>query len=159
MKRLVTLFCLTFLYLSPADLKADKNTKVYVKVRNSKVRVEPNYWSKGITSVEYGSALDLISSSSDGWYKVKTSLGREGYIPEASISSKAIALKGSGNLLNPVAGEAEIVIAGKGFSPEVEKSFSRTNPELDFAAVDRVEKLRVSESEVATFIKDGRLKG
>ena len=49
------------------------------------------------------------------------------------------------------------MLAGKGFSADVEKQFAASHRELNFNEVNSMEKIRVSAQEVQSFVKQGQL--
>ena len=53
----------------------------------------------------------------------------------------------------------ELALAGKGFSEEAEKAFKSSNGNLNYAEVDKIEEITVSDSELSAFISEGHLKG
>ena len=50
-----------------------------------------------------------------------------------------------------------MALAGKGFTPEVEKAFRDKNPKMNYNLVDRVESYRVNDDELQSFIRSGKL--
>ena len=52
----------------------------------------------------------------------------------------------------------EVALAGKGFTPEVEKGYRAKHPEMNFALVDKVETFKVDPATLQAFIKEGDLK-
>ena len=49
------------------------------------------------------------------------------------------------------------VTPGKGFSEEVEKEYRKSNANLDYAWINRMETIRISPRQMENFIEDGRL--
>ena len=52
-----------------------------------------------------------------------------------------------------------LALAGKGFSEAAENAFKSSNKNLDYAEVDKVEKITVSQSDESAFVKEGGLEG
>ena len=48
-------------------------------------------------------------------------------------------------------------MAGKGFTPEVEKAFREKNPRMRYDLVDRVQSYKVDEDRLQAFIRVGNL--
>jgi len=129
---------------------------VWVQVRESRVREKPLFYSTTIQSVKYGDRLSKIREES-GWVGVRAS-GREGYLPLSAVSPKVIVFS-SADVAKVKADPSELVLAGKGFSKEIEQSFKRQDSSARFDLVDRVEReAKASSAEVAQFIKQGDLK-
>ncbi|NTW06746.1 MAG: hypothetical protein HGA29_02760, partial [Syntrophaceae bacterium] len=52
---------------------------------------------------------------------------------------------------------SELQLAGKGFNPEVEKEFKNRNKEISFHWVDKMEQIRIPETEKQKFAREGGL--
>ena len=130
---------------------------VYVQVRQAKLRSGPAAWSSSVATLSYGDSLTVIGGE-DPWWQVKSNKGKTGYIPTSSVSDKKIVLSSVGYSGSARVDQSDVVLAGKGFSKEVEKSFASSSG-LDYRKVNQVEKNKISESEINAFIKAGELKG
>jgi hypothetical protein len=87
-----------------------------------------------------------------------TAGGRQGYLPLSVISADQIVLSAA-ELKKVQADSSEVVMAGKGFSREVEQQYRKQDAAARFDLVDYVEQAtRVSPGEVSQFIKSGGLK-
>lgn len=129
---------------------------VWVQVRESRVRAKPLFYATTIQSVKYGDRLSKIGEE-NGWVGVRAG-GREGYLPLSAVSAKVIVFS-SADVAKVKADPSELVLAGKGFSREIEQSFKKENTSARFDLVDRVEReARASSGEVERFIKQGGLK-
>lgn len=53
--------------------------------------------------------------------------------------------------------QEEVALAGKGFTPEVEKAYREKNPRLKYGEVDEIESLRVDDDSLLAFIRAGNL--
>ncbi|MCK4931972.1 MAG: hypothetical protein KAT01_07395, partial [Candidatus Aminicenantes bacterium] len=51
----------------------------------------------------------------------------------------------------------EISLAAKGFSKQVEDDYKAKHSEADFAGVDRMLKVKVSQNQLLKFLKEGKL--
>lgn len=121
----------------------------------------PDFASPSLGPVPVGEQVEVISRSGD-WVQVN-------YEGETGWLHKLAFLRGkvTGEVLpkietsTPVREKKidEVALAGKGFNPEVEKSYRQENPDLDhhYAQVDQIEGCRISSSEVTGFIKEGKL--
>ncbi len=52
----------------------------------------------------------------------------------------------------------EVALAGKGFTPEVEKAFREKNPQMRYDLVNQVESYKVDDQKLQAFIRAGNLK-
>jgi hypothetical protein len=130
---------------------------VWVQVRESVVRIKPMFFSPPVTSVRYGDAVGKISQDA-GWTLVSFK-GKQGYLPTTTLTPSKIILSGrsSGKVM---ADASDVVLAGKGFSKEVEENYKRVGKGIRYDLVDRVEKqCRVNTSEVKAFVSQGGLNG
>jgi hypothetical protein len=127
----------------------------WVQVRETKLRSQPKFYATGSATLRYGQAVNRLGAS-NGWAEVASSLGR-GYLPVTSLSRDQIILS-SQDISKIKADSAEVVLAGKGFSKEVEGQYSALESEARFDLVDKVEgATRVSSKEAADFAKQGGL--
>lgn len=129
----------------------------WVQVRESIVRSKPMFFSSMVTPVRYGDAVGKLSEES-GWARVSFK-GKEGYLPSTTLTPARIVLSGrsSGKVM---ADASDVVLAGKGFSKEVEENYKRAGKGVRYDLVDRVEKqCRVNAAEVKAFVGQGGLNG
>lgn len=149
---------LRLLLLAGGVLAAQAATaeQLFVKIKSTQIRQRPQHYSAGIVSLREGDAVEALGSDA-GWIKVRAG-GKEGYLHESAVSSRQVKLRSDG-IAGKGAQQSEVALAGKGFSPEVEKRFASERPSANFSAVDSMERLATPRAEVAKFIKDGRLGG
>ncbi|MBQ4378952.1 MAG: hypothetical protein II821_07140 [Treponema sp.] len=131
--------------------------KVYVSVKSAVLKDGTGLFAKSVGKVSYGDNLIVVESGSK---KTKVRLSSNsslaGWIPNGSLTTKKIS-KSGGSSVN--ASSNELALAGKGFSAEAEKAFKSSNGNLDYAKVDEIEKITVSENELSEFITEGHLRG
>ncbi len=148
-----SIFAFAFLLASVPSAFAEP---VWVQVRQSQLRAQPKFYASSTGSVRYGDKLERVSESG-GWVKVQAQ-GREGYLPLSAVSEDHIVLS-SADLQKVRADSTQVVLAGKGFSKEVEQQYKRDGSQLRYDLVDYVEQsARVSPGEVSQFINQGGLK-
>lgn len=131
---------------------------VYVTVRNSKLRSKPDFFSSATAELKYGDRLEVIEAS-ETWNLVKTTSARQGYVHQSAITTKKIILSSGAKYSPSQTDQNDVVLAGKGFSAEVERSYGAKNPNLNFREVDAMERLKVAPGEVNSFIQQGKLVG
>lgn len=130
--------------------------KVYIQVAGAKVRSEPKLWSTSVADVKFGSEVTLLSEGENGWAKIQVG-SKEGYVPITAISSKKVAL--NANAPKGRASQDDVVLAGKGFDKNTEDQFANAGVPLNYPEVNRLEKVTVSDSQLRTFVKNGKLGG
>jgi hypothetical protein len=139
--------------LVPATTFAEK---AWIQVRETKLRSQPFFYSPGSSTLRYGQAVDRVNVTG-AWAEVRTA-GSKGFLP-ASVLSRDQILLSSQDIGRVHADSAEVVLAGKGFSKEVEQEFKEKHADARFDLVDKVERsARVAPSEAAAFAKSGGLK-
>ncbi len=126
---------------------------IYVKVKSTKLRSQPSFISSTSGSLSYGDQVDKVESEGS-WIKVRTRAKAVGYLHESSVSESRIVLS-SGSAHGSKPDSADVVLAGKGFSAEVEKSYASSHRELNFSAVNAMERIVISDKELSDFSKDG----
>lgn len=147
MKRII----LTILFLNSATLLA-ANEPLYVKVREAKVRTEPKQWAPSVASLKYGDRVSVVSE--DGaWLKLNN-----GYLHSTAVSERKVILEASKSV-NKGGDDKDVILAGKGFNKEVENSYAAKNRNLNYGEVDRMERVKVGDRELASFVSEGKLQG
>jgi len=149
-----SLFVAVFLGLTRLAL-ADGTARSVI-VRTAQLRAAPQHWASPVAAVQYGDRLSVLTSQGD-WLSVKNDAGVSGFIHTTAVSTRTVVLQvGAANQADAV-GESEVVLAGKGFSDELEASLREQQATLRFDRVDEMEKLRVSREDVAAFLRTGGL--
>jgi hypothetical protein len=134
-----------------------QNQKMSVQVQDGKLRADPSFLGKIIGSVAYGDSVTVVRQQ-DPWFFVSTKTGQlSGWIHSSALTEKEIVLRAGDANVQKTASQREIALAGKGFNPQVENEYKKRNPNLDFALIDRMEKIIVSDEEIRQFMKDGKL--
>lgn len=157
MRKVFCVFCVFFASVCMICAAAHKaGAKVFVCVKAAELKDGEDFFSKTVGTVAYGDNLTVIEGNQKKT-KVKLISNPEisGWIPNGSITSKKVS-KSKGGMASTSSNE--MVLAGKGFSEEAEKAFKSSNKELNYDAVDEVEKIAVTEEELSSFITEGHLK-
>jgi len=127
---------------------------VRVATKENAVRESCRFLAPIKNKVQYGDELEVISKEGD-WIKVKLK-NVKGCIHKNAVTDKAVALSDV-STKGHTASSDEVALAGKGFNPEVEKSYKGKHPELDFNAVNSIEAYSVQDEPLRLFIKAGGL--
>lgn len=144
---------LIFLSVSTGSAFAEE---VYIKIRDAKLRAEPQHYAALLESLSLGQSLTKINKKG-AWIQVKSKSGASGYIHESSISDRKVVLAYS-NTSGSRSNNSDVVLAGKGFNKEVEKQFALQNPKASFAEVDSMERIAVGDQDLKGFVASGGLK-
>lgn len=129
---------------------------VSIQVRETQLRATPDYFGKIIGKAAYGDQV-TIENKKAGWKKVRLKNGKSGWINSSALSDKEIRMTAGSKGVRETASASELQLAGKGFNPKVEKEFKQRNKDINFRWVDKMESIKISESEKMNFAKDGGL--
>ncbi len=132
--------------------------EVAVQVESTKLRSAPQHWANGVAALSYGTRLVLLEGGTEGWLKVRASGNRVGFVHKSSVNSSKVVLSASSQP-GLDGGSSSVILAGKGFSPEVERQYAAVTQGVNFSAVNRMERVIVSEADVVSFRRTGRLNG
>ena len=124
-------------------------------VRESKLRAKPDFFTAASGDVRYGDRLDVVSTTG-AWLLVKSG-GKQGHIHQSAVTDKKVVLKSKGGFGGAETDPNDVVLAGKGFSAEVERQFAAAHRNLDFSRVNSMERIRVSPNELSSFAAGGKL--
>jgi uncharacterized protein YgiM (DUF1202 family) len=128
-----------------------------IQNKEGKVRAKPSFLGKIILKLPYGTKVVKIEEKIP-WVKVKYS-DKTGWLHLDAITEKEIIVNAGKTDVKKAASDDELVLAGKGFSENVEQEYRKKNPKVTFGQVDRMEHFNIPVAKMATFIKDGGLNG
>lgn len=126
-----------------------------VEVRDAKLRSAPTPISRVLATVGFTEKVTVLEEKGD-WRRVQFGT-TEGWMSKNSLSTKTLKLEAGGPATEMSVTSDEQGLAAKGFNSDVEKQFKERNKEADFTAVDRMEKIAVSDTQIEQFIKQGAL--
>jgi len=124
-----------------------------VQVKAGDVRSTPSFLGKVLAKLPYGSPVAVTGQRGD-WVGVSGG-GVQGWMHRSALSEKRIVMKAGAANVNQYATSDELSLAGKGFSEEVEDAYKSRNPNVDFAWIDRMEAVTVSQNEMMRFLREG----
>jgi hypothetical protein len=152
MKRAMMLIFL----LVPAICLAGETVKV--KVQKTSLFEQPNFLSKTVATLQFDDQLEMEEVVKD-WAKVKFGQ-EEGYVHQSALTSTKVDIKTLlfSSFSSSGASQDEVALAGKGFTPEVEKNYGKAHPEMNYAVVDEIERYSVDPNSLRSFIQGGGLK-
>lgn len=150
------IICLALLSILLLNTTAEAQKIMSVQVREGQLRATPSHLGKIVAKISYGDRVTVLEERG-AWEKVSVAGGKHGWMHNTALTSKRIALRaGQGNVGTSVTGN-EIALAGKGFSEEVETQYRKTNKNLDYTWIDRMEAINVSPEQMENFITSGNL--
>jgi hypothetical protein len=149
--------CLALLGVFFLNATAEAQKIMSVQVREGQLRAKPSYLGKIVAKTSYGNRVTVLEERG-AWKKVSVAGGNlQGWMHDTALTSKKIALKaGQGNVGTSVT-QNEISLAGKGFSEEVEAQYRKTNKNLNYTWINKMETMKVSSEQMEDFIAGGHL--
>ncbi len=136
---------------------APSQKNIYIQVRETRLRTQPEFWAPTVKVLSYGDFLTPLGAAQNNKSWLKAQLGGEqGYVHVSAVTSRKIVLASSRNTDAVRASSSEIVLAGKGFNKQVENHY-KSSKGLDFAGVDEVEQLKIDPVEQVMFLQAGEL--
>lgn len=127
-----------------------------VQVKQCQLRNRPTFLGKVVTNLSYGDKVN-VDKEENSWVKVEQSAKNAGWVHISALSEKEIILKPNSSDIEAAASSDEIALAGKGFNKQVEEKFKSENRNVDFAWVDKMEKIVISQNEMQSFVNQGNL--
>lgn len=141
------------LLLTTLDAAAARTMQVGVK--SAPLRVTPAPFARIMTELRYGETVEILEESG-AWIRIRFKTS-SGWMHRTMLATKVTALKAGQGELAGTASKDELTLAGKGFNAQVESEYRKQNQQLDFAAIDRMERSRALPDEMSRFLKEGGL--
>ena len=144
--RYFTLFMIIILSASPL-FSQTRDTR-FVAVQSEDVKESSSNFARNLGSLSMGDSVNLARD--DGrWAQISTQ-SLNGWVRSSSLTTRRVLPAGAST-----ATAAEIALAGKGFSPDIEIEYRRTG--LNYSMVDSMERIAISPQELLNFIREGHL--
>jgi hypothetical protein len=144
---------ITILLCSLTCLSAAAET-IQVTTRENAVRSECRFFAPVKLKVVLGDSLTVKGRKGD-WYLVSAK-GANGCIHKSAVEARSFASSGRGAATGGASAD-EVSLAGKGFNPQVEAGYRKSGKNLNYAAVDEIARISVSEKSLETFVLQGGL--
>jgi len=153
MKRTIFMVLFVLLLTSVAFAQISRGGTAWVSVRTADLKASTGMFAASRGAVNYGDQVTVLQVSGN-WAEVRSSANANlsGWISTANLSAKRIVATGGASS----ATASEVALAGKGFNQEVENEY-KTAGNLNYAAVDWMEEIVISDSDLLNFINEGRL--
>ena len=151
MKRIIfaAVFCLC---IAGGIFGQKKGDTFYVAVQSASLKSSTGFFARTTGTLRYGEQVSVLAVSGK-WAQVRSTGGSlSGWTSSANLTAKRIVAQGD----NRSASAKELALAGKGFSQDVERQY-KTGKDLNYGAVDALEKVTVSDQDLLIFIEEGHL--
>jgi uncharacterized protein YgiM (DUF1202 family) len=127
-----------------------------VKVKKTNLRMEPVFYAGTVTVLSNGAQVEKLDAK-QGWYRIRTRDGQEGWLHSSAVRVKKFSLLETDRPVKSEASADEVALAGKGFNQQVEEKYQTDNPEVSFAGVDNMLTLKVTPEQLKDFLEKGKL--
>jgi len=152
MRKLMIVFCLALFITGFVSAQVSRGGTLYVAVKTVALKSSTGFFASNRGTLNYGDRVTVLQVS--GRYVEVRSASNStltGWTASANLTARQVV---SGN--TSTASAREVALAGKGFNQEVENAY-RSQENLNYADVDRVEAITVSETDLRQFLEEGRL--
>ena len=150
--RPVLIPCLALCLAAAAALAAGET--VFVTVKKTSLRQDRQFYAPAVAAAVYRDRLAVLAREKD-WVRVRFG-GVEGWVHASAIATTAVSV--SAKEATSGVSQDDVAFASKGFDATVEHEYGKSKPQANFAAVDRMEQLTVSEKNLAEFRQAGNLR-
>jgi hypothetical protein len=133
-------------------------TELIVTEKSAVIRRDKRSYAPKVAVVAEGDKVRLLERE-EPWLKVEYQ-GLQGWLKESSVSDDPKVVL-SGEAVASGVRATEQSAAGRGFTPEIEREYRASRPQLDaaFKFLDSLEKKKHPEEEVVRFLTSGQLTG
>jgi hypothetical protein len=129
---------------------------VKVIIQEAMIRKNKRFFAPVVSRVPYGKVIQELERQGD-WLRVSYR-GKEGWIHISAVQEQKFELSSLSTERATEASQEEVALAGKGFTPEVEKAFRDKNPKMRYDLVDQIQSIRIEDAQLQAFLRDGNLK-
>jgi len=138
------------------DAEPQIGDEVAISVQNQSIYPMPAFYASPVEPVIYGT-LASIDQIDGEWFRITTSLGKVGWIHRTSVTGAIQSTSGGTSASGTVTSD-EIMLAGRGFSQDIEETYAGQHPELNFSTVNTMESSwTISPEELYQFLVEGNL--
>ncbi len=156
MRFLLILLMFSISLATAEDAEPQVGDEVAISVQNQSIYPMPAFYASPVVPVSYGT-IAAINEINGEWYNVTTSLGQIGWIHRTSVTGAIQTTSGGTSASGSVTSD-EIMLAGRGFSQDIENAYAGDHPELDFSIIDNMEtSWTVSPQQLYQFLVNGNL--
>jgi hypothetical protein len=127
---------------------------VYVTVKKVSLRKDRQFYAPTVAEAVFRDRLVVLARQKD-WVRVKFS-GVEGWVHVSATAATAVSV--SAKAATGGVSQDDVAFASKGFDAKVEREYSKSKPQANFAGVDRMEQNTVSAKTLAEFRQSGNLR-
>jgi uncharacterized protein YgiM (DUF1202 family) len=148
---------IVFVVVALLVVAVEAGDPLFIQVRDTEVRSSPGFLSSIVARLSFGDAVQYVSDRS-GWYQVTLNTGQGGWLHGGAVrENRQTTIEQAGEGTTRTVTAREIALAGRGFSQELERTYS-SEKGLDFSAVDELESQSVDPMVILGFVEEGSLR-
>lgn len=151
MKRFSILILLCLCGMSFLHAQSLAGKKVYASIKEGKLKSSTWFFSETTGTFLYGDMFTVLEEKGSQ-VLLRDSNDVTGWTATSNVTTRQIINTGN----RTSASAEELALAGKAYSPEVEKAYKDAS-QVNFSSVDLMESFNVSDEEVLQFMQDGKL--
>jgi hypothetical protein len=151
MKKVIFLIVMSLTAAGFAAAQIAQGGTLYVAVKTAAIKSSTGFFASTRGTLSYGDRVTVLQVSGKFVEVRSANSSLTGWTASANMSARQI-ISGNANTLSA----RETALAGKGFNQEVENAY-KTNGALNYADVDRVERITVTEAGLKNFLEEGHL--
>jgi len=133
---------------------AEAAETIKVTTRENAVRSDCRFFAPVKLKVVLGDSLNVTGNKGD-WFQVSAK-GVKGCIHKSAVEERSFSSAGRGAEAGDASSD-EVSLAGKGFNPQVEAGYRKSNKNLDYDAVDEIGRIQTDEKSLESFVEQGGL--
>jgi hypothetical protein len=127
-----------------------------VVTQEAAIRKDKRFFAPLIARVPYGELIEERERHGD-WLRVSYK-GVEGWLHISAVQEQKFSLSSLSGERAQESTKEEVALAGKGFTPEVERAFRDKNSQMRYDLVNQVQSYKITETRLQEFIRAGNLK-
>jgi hypothetical protein len=120
------------------------------------IRKDKRFFAPMVTRIPYGEMTEELERQGD-WLRVRYK-GQEGWLHISAVQEQKFSLSSLAGDRAQESTKEEVALAGKGFTPDVEKAFRNKNPNMRYDWVNQVQSFKISDLQLLEFLRAGNLK-
>jgi hypothetical protein len=129
-----------------------------VQVNTTQLRATPAYYGTVVSTVNYADRLQILETKGSWAKAANPKNNKTGWIHLSALTSKQLTPKAGAKSAPTSVSTGELSAAEKGFTEQIERDYRQKHGTINFAWVDRMEKIDITPQQSAAFLKDGQLK-
>ncbi len=151
MKKKILLIFISLLFIASLTMAATYR----VITQEAAIRKDKRFFAPLVIRIPYGEMIEELERQGD-WLRV-TYRNQEGWIHISAVQEQKFDLASLSGGRAQESTKEEVALAGKGFTPDVEKAFRSKNPNMRYDLVNQVQGYKIGESQLLEFIRAGNL--